>query len=495
MNNLNFQQTLPSMPQIVLKILKLFMSKHTKATPEMILNMLISKLAFAMTTKRIQYKEIEKPGFPNWYALIFAVSGCGKDSICNELDNLIFKNFYLWLNDKAEDYNNQQIEKIKETVSNKFKGDKYEQKREAQINNEIEKIRPFVPEVYNGTAEGIFEEAKVRSIADFGSIFIKMSEFSKYFLNSKTEDKQFFSLLFIAYEGKFPSKCTKGDKREKDIIGVPLNCLLMCDPSLFDQQKARQDLLLDLHTGFARRAVCSFVPKIKLDIDNNIENTLDKEKAFFEQANKLNEEFFKTFIRIENKAIYKLSDKAFFRLREYRNQLYEKANNIENELLRKQLLDLELTSLKLSTLYAALNHIDKVINFEDMEQAISTVEFLSKDFEVFLKYKPKFDDGYDRIFNFFVNNLNKVFKKTELTHIYFKEFGYSRKAFRREINEIFDTLVEIAPTKGYFFKIENGSKNSTLYSLHKMPENKPLNGEVKDLDELLNRQTGKTSQT
>ncbi len=101
-----------------------------------------------------------------------------------------------------------------------------------------------------------------------------MTEFAKYFLNSKTEDKQFFSLLLIAYGGKYPSKCTKNDKREKDIIGVPLNCLLMCDISLFEPPKARQELMLELQTGFARRSMITFIPRIKLL------NNIDVKQAF-----------------------------------------------------------------------------------------------------------------------------------------------------------------------------------------------------------------------
>ncbi len=478
---------LPSMPVIFLKILLLFAERHDKASVAMILNMIIVKIAFALTTIRIQYKEVGKLGFPNWYSLIFAVSGCEKDRICDELDELIFKNFYTWLDGKANDYYDVQVEEIKRLAATKFQGDKYEAKRQSYINDEIAKIRPLVPEVYNGTPEGIFEEAKVRYKANFGAIFIKMTEFSKYFLNLRSEDKLFFSFLLIAYGAKFPSKCTKGDKREKDIVRVPLNCMLMCDPSLFEPQKARQELLLELHTGFARRAMCSFVPEVKFNIDNDIQGTLAKEVKFFEEAEKINEEFIKIFMRIEANAIYDLLNEALMRLREYRNELSELANNTNNTLLKKEIKDRELKALKLATIFAPLNHQDKVINLEDMKQAISVVEFLSTDFKAFLNYKPKYSDKYDCAFEFFLEHLDTGFTKTQLIQEHFREFGVSRDKFKDEFDEYIAIVSNIAYSKGYLLHERPINRNSGKeFLLQKLNEITETNTEIIDLDKLVN---------
>jgi hypothetical protein len=124
---------------------------------------------------------------------------------------------------------------------------------------------------------------------------------------------------------------------------------------------------------------------------------------------------------------------------------------------------------------------------------------LGADFKAFLNHRPKYNDKYDRIFNFFVENLGKEFKKTELTQVYFKEFGISRDKFRDEFDYIFDTLTEMAGAKGYYFKIEERVKNSTVYALHKLPDSATvdINPEIKDLNELVNdpRKTGKTGKT
>ena len=144
----------------------------------------------------MQYKEIEKLGFPNWYAVIFAFSGCGKDRIDEDLENYLFKNFRFWFEGKAQDWYQQQVRYIESLADDMFNSEKSSDltKKKAFINEEKSKIRELVFEVNNGTPEGLFEEAKVRSKYNLGAIFIKITEFSKYFLNSKTEDKQFFSL-------------------------------------------------------------------------------------------------------------------------------------------------------------------------------------------------------------------------------------------------------------------------------------------------------------
>lgn len=51
-------------------------------------------------------------------------------------------------------------------------------KKNAFINDEKSKIRELVFEVNNGTPEGLFEEAKVRSKYNLGAIFIEITEFS-----------------------------------------------------------------------------------------------------------------------------------------------------------------------------------------------------------------------------------------------------------------------------------------------------------------------------
>ena len=69
-------------------------------------------------------KQIKKLGFPNWYAVIFAVSGCEKDRIDEDLENYIFKNFRFWFESKAQDWYQQQVRYIESLADDMFNSKK-----------------------------------------------------------------------------------------------------------------------------------------------------------------------------------------------------------------------------------------------------------------------------------------------------------------------------------------------------------------------------------
>ena len=243
----------PSMPVIFTDIVSTFKKKHKRASIKMILAIAISNFSFMLTSKRVQYKEQEKLGFPNFYTIIFAPSGCGKDSVSNDFKEYVFKDFNAWFVENAQKYKHEAEEKIRKTAEKQFAGAKQEKQKQAYIREQILKIRNMVLEMNNGTAEGFFEEAKVRSIADFGAIYIKITEFAKYYINSSPSDKQFFDMFFKAFDGIIQSKSIKGNNREEDVTGVPVNCLLMTDISMFQDIKSKKDFMRELDTGFARR--------------------------------------------------------------------------------------------------------------------------------------------------------------------------------------------------------------------------------------------------
>ena len=313
-----------------------------------------------------------------------------------------------------------------------------------------------------------------------------MTEFSKYFLNSKTEDKQFFSLLLIAYGGKYPSKCTKRDKREKDIVGVPLNCLLMCDISLFEPIKARQELMLELQTGFARRAMITFIPRIRLPEDTDVRKSLEDNKAFYANADVINEEFIKKFSQIDDYSIYDMPEEVLLYMKEYEKTLNMQANETENELLKKEILDRELKSIKLATIFAAFNHMEKVITIEDMKQAVDVIEYLSKDFKAFVNYKPKHIDKYDELYNFFLENENKRFTKMQIIKNA-QSFGFSQRKLNDDFENAIDFIKNYADDAGYNLLSEPCNHNSGIkYWLSKKPADdkighKPLDAIIKNL--------------
>ena len=106
-----------------------------------------------------------------------------------------------------------------------------------------------------------------------------------------------------------------------------------------------------------------------------------------------------------------------------------------------------------------------------MQQAIDTVEYLSKDFAKFVNYKVARNDLYDNIFDFFKNNLNKSFTKHELTYKQHREFGIARDKFIKEFDSIIDIVKGVAEENGYFLESKSINKNSgTSYTLILAPQ-------------------------
>jgi hypothetical protein len=136
--------------------------------------------------------------------------------------------------------------------------------------------------------------------------------------------------------------------------------------------------------------------------------------------------------------------------------------NKENDFLNKEIRSRELKILKLSGLFAALNHPTKLIIDEtDVKQAISTVEQLSKDFKSFIDYKPLKNDNYELLFNFLINNLGKAFLKTGLINRY-RDFGFKRDLFRKNFIDIIQIVAEMAIEKNYYLQKELVNNNSGL---------------------------------
>ena len=124
-----------------------------------------------------------------------------------------------------------------------------------------------------------------------------------------------------------------------------------------------------------------------------------------------------------------MPEEVLLYMKEYEKTLNMQANETENELLKKEILDRELKSIKLATIFAAFNHMEKVITIEDMKQAVDVIEYLSKDFKAFVNYKPKHIDKYDELYNFFLENENKRFTKMQIIKNA-QSFGFSQRKMK-----------------------------------------------------------------
>lgn len=484
MRNINLETI---MPLPLAKTVSLFAVRYPNVSMKIIINILLVKMAQMFTAKRIMYIEFDKEGIPNHYTIVFMPSGYGKDKLSDEMDKYIFSDFRLWFRDKVKTYRVEQEEAIKLLSEKKFPGEKYEAKREKFIAEETLKIRDLSIEIHSGTAEGFFADAKAFSKVDFGSLFVKLSELGMSLKNARPEELQFIQQLLDAYSGRVYGKCIKSENRESDIDMLPCCILLYSDPTLFANEiKEMFDTLM--RTGLGRRATISYLPDGKIHIEEDIDKAYERDKYFPIAAKREGQELFNIFYKVPVGAKYELSENTFKQVfHPYKNNLTKRANDLEDNLLKKEILSRELKALKLSCLFAVINHpTEYIINPDDMKQAIAVVDMLGEDFKLFTKLKPERKDRYERVFEFFKENLGQEFTMTDLKRKHWKKFGVGRKAFNKEFEEIMTYVSDIAAEKGYMFNITDMIPIGKKYGLTEIPSGQ-LNKNIIPLGKAINQ--------
>lgn len=492
--NLDFNTVLNNMPDTMANAVKLLKTQFINISDSCILNCCILKFAQALTIKRpifIDEKQ-QSPVIPNWYAIIFMPSGYGKDELSNYLDKFFFKNIRLLFEEQEKNYIEDIKQKIEDEAKKKYPTQKQETTRTKFIQKQFEDIRHLILEATDGTQEGLFSDAKAFFLAGFGSITIKFSEFGAYLKTITTENEKFFNCLYDAFNGTLHSKTTQGRKREKDIYSIPVNALIYSDSTIFKNQLKG---ILDefLSKGFARRSMISFQNQT-----NNLKHKeLSKEntKQFLEQAEKIQDDIFKTYNLLENNSCFKFTSDAYYiTLQEYSRECINKHNKTLGNINKSEIQSRPFKALKLACIYAILNHpTENVINDTDVIQAILSIEFLSKDLSSFGEYQKEIKTDYDIFFEFFKNNLNQEFSKTELrkkAKEYFRKNSeiigkrISNEHFNKNFNEYIDFISMSAEEEGFIFNIRTRANNNTLYKMFEKKELKQSNG-YKGLEELL----------
>lgn len=478
-----------NMPELVAKLVVTIKNRYPWIPMNSIINLILVKLAQMLTAKRIKYVEHYKVGYPNYYAILFMISGAGKDKLSNELDNFVFYPFRKWFKLNEQARKDKFKSEIQQSAVAKFSKEKQELQRKSYIKENLKEFRSMVIEVSDGTREGLYCDAKAFKSADFGSLMVKIAEFGQYLTSMTTEQKLFLNTLFEGYDGIIRSKCIKGERREESIEDLPVNALLYSDPTMFKNHSLEIMFNKLMETGLGRRCVITFMSKKEVyDIEKDPEKAYTSENKYYQDLKALGEKLFKIFDSVTPDTQYALQEKTYIKsFYSYKINLEDLANKEDNSLLAKEITSRELKALKLSTIFACLNHpAEFYILPNDMEQAIATVEMISKDFKSFLNYKPERYDKYDKFYNFLAEHMNEKFGKTQLVCDYYRYSGLSRDKFRKEFEEYMDVIAEIATQRGAFLEKTAINHNSGYsYSLIYLQTEK-LSDKVIPLDILLN---------
>lgn len=406
----------------------------------MILNILLTKSFQMFSSKRIKLDESGRIKPINWFSIVFFTSGGGKDRLVDDMDEFVFKQYHEWFKNEGQ--------KAIDNCSNK----------------DIKNLK-LINEIQDATLEAVISLAKIMQATNFGSIFIKITEFGDYIKNGDNRRKLFLSMLNQLYSCIVPNKIIKSEVFYEEIPDIPVTVLAYSDYTLFVNEM-RSYFNKILNTGYARRFMFSFQELKELKF-NPLSDT--EEREIYTSLEKSGQELFEIFSNTQFDSCFKLTSNAKNLLNDYKSKICELYNSEQDPILQKEINSRELKALKLSCLFACINHSQILeIQEDDVIQAIDTVEYLSQDFKKFLQYRPQIDDKYDKAYKFLRENEGLEFTKTQLLQIFSSQFGFSREPLRRNFYEVMSTIFEIAEQDGYtIIYYNNQCKHGRYLSLVK----------------------------
>lgn len=427
-------------PQLVKDVVAQLSRGFPNIHKRTILNIELVKIFQMFGTKRLKVDESGRIKPINWFSMVFLPSGGGKDRLVDDLDDFVFKPYHSWYKDEAQ----KAIDKCD--------------------NKDIKDLK-LINEVQDATSEGVVSLGKIIDEVKFGSIFTKISEFGDYIKNGDNKRKQFLSMLNQLYYCVVPTKTIKSEVFSEEIQDIIVNVLAYSDYTLFVNEM-RAYFNKFLNSGYARRFMISFQELKDLKY-SPLSDTEQREN--FQNLEKLGQHFFEIFASIQFDTCYKLTPNAKNLLNNYVKNNYELYNSEEDPILQREINSRELKALKLSCLYACINHSQVLeIQENDIIQAIDTVEFLSQDFKRFLRYRPMTGDKYEQAYKFLRENEGLEFTKTKLLKVFTSQFGFSREPLRTDFDRVMSAIWEIAREDGYtIIYYDNKCKHGTYFTLVK----------------------------
>ena len=476
------------MPKPLAQAVQIMKRQHPECSMNSIINIVLAKNAQMLTGgKGIKYVEKGRTGYCNYYGINFMPSGAGKDLMSDELDNFLYYPFRNWFKCTVQELREKFRFELEKEAKREFPEEDKQKQRKKYVDEKMKEFGNIVLEVSDGTREGLFRDAKVLKKAGFGSLMLKIAELGQYLKNMTTDQGLFFNVIFEAYGGTIRAKSIKGEHREEDVENLPVNILFYSDPTVFKSELSKIFNLL-METGLSRRCIMTFMSELEsYEMEPDGIKALKAEEKYYSDLKAIGLQLYEIFEKVENNAQYELTEETYVKVfYPYKFKLKSMADKEENKLIQKEIRSRLLKALKISCQYASLNHPKVLfINPEDIEMAIDTVERLSADFVKFLNYRPSYDDRCDRIFKFFLENIDKEFKKNDLTTVHFKQFGISRSKFKKSFDDDMGIVAEIAQYKGYrlLSKPINNNSGSAYWLTTAKSEN--LSDGIQELEDLI----------
>lgn len=448
-----------------------------KIEEDAIKNIFFAKMAHLFALKNVTFvstNNLAAPALLSYYAVNFINSGGQKNETVKHVDNFLIPFI-------QDEYNKINKEVAQEELDYELSYLSPDAKNYAQEKNKLikkyneEEILSF--KTNGGTPASIYD--KIEKIYKYkkGALFAQITEFSDYFRgsveNPTSSNKSFLDLLNNLYDGKFESNDSMSTKR-KELNNIPFSLLFLSDIEELLEPKNNKTFKMRLKTGLARR--------INFYINKNINYSKNPpERPTIEQKRQAYSNL--SYISKELKEIYdNLPFDTQFVFTEEANELIEAWEEACSDEVAKfykyvdmltldetiKRLEIEHSPWKISKLAVIIQillnqHTSSVTS----EAVMLAIDFYTKCREsLYSILDQKQITEEEQLYNFFLNNQNVEFNRTDIK----KQNFVSRDNFSRWFSVAIKEVSGLLENNGYELTEFKKSRNEYRYICSKIKD-------------------------
>lgn len=425
----------------------------------------------------------------NIYAMIFMESGAGKDRPLSMMDRRLFPEIFDMIERQYEVYKEKRLREVNADAEVKYPKGALRNKYIAEHSP-----KPIHTEMTGYTTPEGFDQCRGEmDQANYGGTFIKIGEFGDYVHNASTAQNILISTLEEVFDtGDSKPKTIKADNTNRRINSVASTALFHSTINRLQNDEGRERLLSMLVGGMARRCFLCYPEVVK-----NKMAELDYEGWQKERQGKLTVAYrdIDTDWRTWINGIYKaLNTSKIWQLSPEGLELYLKYTKFSNLIEFDKYTDEAIVAerygrgwkmIKLAALLAILEHAEiPTVYGVDVEHAIYLTEYYGKYMDKLIS-NPQITP-VDKLFNFFLQNVNKVISKGDIRRLNLvKRFEFPKwlEDSMEEINlmaERDDMSLQVNKVKkGVFYKLVKINKtdlNKIKVSVSQEKGDHPTNG-------------------
>lgn len=407
----------------------------------------------------------------NMYAVIFMPSGSGKDKPLKLIDKHFMKTFEENFHRKREAYQERRLKELQDEAEEKF-GGKAATAKKVYIENSLPRV--LVPEISNGTMEGLADLRQVLYDAKFGGTFLKISEFSDFITSNNNARSEFLTFIVELFDdGSSLAKIIKSDKQALPVKGVPSNIIMHSSIAKLVESEGYSKLMTLIDRGLARRSFLCY-PSLDKFYYQQKDDSLESMFKKFISSNEATEQKIKDYQSMWEEAYegtkdgktYVLTREADFVLFAYKKYLEEVSNKIsttKEEGFRAEVLGRFWKTLKLAGLIAVWEHPgDLKVTEHDVLAAVYLAELYGQHYKRFYQIETVTDS--ERVADYMIDRVGEWITRGDIK----KQRFVAKNNFAKWFEDTMPEVETILIMHEYRLEAEPFAKNGTRYRAVKL---------------------------